>query len=178
MLISIVALIAFLIIVYLAFVNFYPSFGGHVSEERKAQYESSQQFKDGLFVNVKDVPKEASFSETLTIARKFFFQKVENGRPDEDLKVQKIDSTAIAYYQEGTRLIWFGHSAFLLQMDGKNILIDPMFGKVPLYAHSIGSAAGDLAKNCPLKSKNFQRSMPSYCRMTIMIISTMNPLKN
>ncbi len=130
MLISIAVLIALLAIGYWAFVNFYPSFGGDISEERRIQYQSSKQFKDGVFVNTKDVPKEASFSETLSIARKFFFQKVENGRPDKDLEVQKIDSTAIATYQ-GTRLIWFGHSAFLLQMHGKNILIDPMFVNNP-----------------------------------------------
>ena len=30
-----------------------------------------------------------------------------------------------------TQLTWFGHSAFLLEMDGKKILIDPMLGDVP-----------------------------------------------
>jgi len=55
---------------------------------------------------------------------------VPNGRPKEDLKVRKIDSASIANYQGEARLVWFGHSSFLLQMAGKNILIDPMFGKV------------------------------------------------
>ncbi|UJH67352.1 MBL fold metallo-hydrolase [Allomuricauda sp. SCSIO 65647] len=132
MLLSIVILIASLVIIYLAFVNFYPSFGGDVSKERKALYLSSKQFKDGAFVNTKeDIPEDASFSEMLSIARKFFFQKVENGRPEKELEVQKIDSIALAGHRGGTQLVWFGHSAFLLQMNGKNILIDPMFGKVP-----------------------------------------------
>ena len=132
MLLSIILLITLLIVLYFAFVNFYPSFGGDVSEERQARYTASLQFSEGKFINTKkEIPEVASFSKMLSISRKFFFEKVENGRPEKDLEVQKIDSTLIANYQGDPRLIWFGHSAFLLQMDGKNILIDPMFGPVP-----------------------------------------------
>ncbi|WP_431121094.1 MBL fold metallo-hydrolase [Flagellimonas flava] len=131
MLLSIGILIALLVVAYLAFVNFYPSFGGDVSEERQKQYAYSPQFKDGTFKNTKDVPKEASFGEMLSIARKFFFQKVENGRPEMEPPLHKVDSLEIVSQTRGTQLIWFGHSAFLLQMSGKNILIDPMLGAVP-----------------------------------------------
>ncbi|MEO1029751.1 MAG: MBL fold metallo-hydrolase [Bacteroidota bacterium] len=131
MLLSILGLVGMLVIAYVLFVNFYPSFGGDVSKERQANYQSSEQFENGKFVNKKDVPKDPSFSEMLKIARKFFFEKVENGRPNKALAVQNIDSVSVANYDNGTRLIWFGHSAFLLQIDNKNILIDPMFGKVP-----------------------------------------------
>ncbi len=133
--------IAALFLSYLAFVNFYPSFGGDVSQERKAQYQTSEQFSDGKFVNTKaGVPADASFSEMLSIARKMLFQKIENGRPKSDLKVQEIDSAEVATYNGGARLIWFGHSALLLQMDGKNILIDPMFGNVAAPHHWFGTS--------------------------------------
>ncbi|MEW7281219.1 MBL fold metallo-hydrolase [Aquimarina sp. 2201CG1-2-11] len=131
MLLSILGLIGILVIAYFLFVNFYPSFGGDVNKERQALYQHSEQFKNGKFVNKKDVPKDPSFSDMLKISRKFFFEKVESGRPENELVVQKIDSTAIAAYDQGTRLIWFGHSSFLLQIEGQNILIDPMFGEVP-----------------------------------------------
>lgn len=124
-------MIGVLIIAYLAFTNFYPSFGGDVSKEQKIAYQQSNQFKGGKFNNEKDVPKELSFTETVKLAYVFFTTKVPNGRPEQDLKVHKIDSTAIVNYQGEARLLWFGHSSFLLQMGGKNILIDPMFGKVP-----------------------------------------------
>lgn len=29
------------------------------------------------------------------------------------------------------KITWFGHSAFMLEMDGKTLLVDPMFGKAP-----------------------------------------------
>ena len=131
MLLSLIILIGVLFISYLLFVNYYPSFGGDVSKEFQAKYESSENYKDGAFVNQKNVPEDLSFSETLKIARKFFFTKVPDGVPNENIEVQSIDSTQIADYNKETRLVWFGHSAFLLQMNGKNILIDPMFGEVP-----------------------------------------------
>jgi len=130
MLLTLLAIIGLLIIVYFLFVNFYPSFGGDVSKALKSDYSKSDNYKEGQFVNEKDVPKNLNFSETVAIAYKFFTTKVPKGRPEKDLKVQKIDSVAVSDYTQDTRLIWFGHSAFLLQMEGKNILIDPMFGDV------------------------------------------------
>jgi len=62
---------------------------------------------------------------------KEFITGVPNDRPSNELPVLKIDSTEIANFNKGNRLIWFGHSAFLLQLDQKNILIDPMLGDVP-----------------------------------------------
>ncbi|MEM6542468.1 MAG: MBL fold metallo-hydrolase, partial [Bacteroidota bacterium] len=156
MLLSIVILIASLVLIYLAFVNFYPSFGGDVNEERQALYNSSQQFSDGKFINTKkEIPEAASFSKMLSIGRKFFFEKVENGRPDKDLKIQKIDAANIANYHDSPRLIWFGHSAFLLQLDGKNILIDPMLGKVPAPHEWMGAKRFNL--ELPIEIKNLPK---------------------
>ncbi|GEQ85003.1 membrane protein [Patiriisocius marinistellae] len=123
-------LIGFLVITYLAFTNFYPSFGGDISKEQMIVYESSKQFKNGKFSNTNPVPKNLSFSETMKLAYTFFTTKVPNGRPKANLISAKIDSTNIANYNGEARMIWFGHSSFLLQIDSKTILLDPMFGKV------------------------------------------------
>ena len=140
MLLSIVILIVTLVLVYFAFINFYPSFGGDVNKERQAQYQSSPQFSEGKFINTKkEIPEAASFSKFFSIGRKFFFEKVENSRPSKDLAIQKIDSMSIASFEKGTRLFWFGHSAFLVQMDGLTILIDPMLGKVPAPTNWMGA---------------------------------------
>ncbi len=127
----VLSIVLFVVIGYLSFVNFYPSFGGTISKELQLKYTSSPNFKNGKFVNTDhSIPKKLSFSETLGLTKKFFFTKVPKGRPDANIEVKKIDSAAIADYQGPIRLIWFGHSAFLLQIEGKNILIDPMFGDV------------------------------------------------
>lgn len=130
MLITIITFIVFLVATYFLFVGFYPSFGGDVSKEQQKVYAKSPQFKDGIFINKTPVNMDMSFSETLTMFQKFFFTKVENGRPKNNIAVQKIDSTNIATYANPTRFVWFGHSTFLVQIQQKNILIDPMFSEV------------------------------------------------
>ena len=129
--ITTLTIIGILVIAYFLFTNYYPSFGGDVSKEKQETYKTSQQFKNGKFNNTNPVPKELSFNENLKIAYTFFTKKVPNARPKEDLKPITIDSLNIANYKGKARLIWFGHSSFLLQIDGKTILLDPMFGKVP-----------------------------------------------
>lgn len=137
--ITFLSILGILITVYLLFTSFYPAFGGKIDNDRKALYENSQQFNDGKFHNSKDVPKELSFTETLGLVYQFFTTEVPNGRPKNDLEVKKFDVAEIAKYQGATRLIWFGHSSFLLQVEGKNILIDPMFGKVAAPHPLLGS---------------------------------------
>lgn len=139
MLWTILAIAGILILGYFLFVNFYPSFGGDVSEEQKIAYSKSDNYEDGKFVNKKDVPKDLSFAETLSLTRKFFFTKVPNGSPSKNVQVKKIDSVNIANHKTNTRLIWFGHSTFLLQIEGKNILIDPMFSKVAAPHNLLGA---------------------------------------
>ncbi|MET2984785.1 MBL fold metallo-hydrolase [Aureibaculum conchae] len=139
MLLSIITLIIILIVAYLLFVNFYPTFGGDVSKELQAEYATSPQYDKDQFVNTNRVNMDLSFLETVSLARKFFFTKVKNGRPKQDISVTKIDSSNIANYGSPTRFVWFGHSSFLIQMNHKNILIDPMFSDVPAPHSLLGA---------------------------------------
>jgi len=123
-------LIAFFTLAYIVFVSFYPSFGASISKIRQTDYGKSKQFKDGKFQNKKNVPKDLSFSETIKLAYSFFTTKTPNGRPKENLNVISLDSTSVANYKGKARMFWFGHSSFLLQINHKTILLDPMFGKV------------------------------------------------
>ncbi|MCV6630956.1 MAG: MBL fold metallo-hydrolase, partial [Flavobacteriaceae bacterium] len=112
------------------FVSFYPSFGGDVDEERRKTYKQSPQFTDRTFKNSQAVNLNPSFSETLTIARKFFFTKVEEGRPKKDISVPSLQASSYSSSDSEPRLLWLGHSSFWLQINDKNILLDPVFSKV------------------------------------------------
>ena len=126
----IISITGLLVLLYFLFVNFYPSFGGNVSKEKQVIYQKSKQYEENKFKNSKPVPKEASFKESLKDAYAVLTTEVSNGRPKNDLKVNKIDVSSLNDNKYGTRLIWFGHSSFLLQIEEKTILLDPMFSKV------------------------------------------------
>ncbi|SIR29662.1 L-ascorbate metabolism protein UlaG, beta-lactamase superfamily [Maribacter ulvicola] len=128
--IATLSILVILVITTLLFTNFYPSFGGKISKEQELVFQKSKQYKNGKFRNTKEVPKDLGISGTLSLAYKFFTTKVSNGRPKEDLKPQHIKPKNITHYTGEARMIWFGHSSFLVQIDGKNILLDPMFGPV------------------------------------------------
>ncbi len=130
MLWTILTIIVLLVVVYFVFVNFYPTFGGDVSKDRQRLYQSSSNYSDHKFQNIdSSVPPDLGLSKTLGIAYKFFTTKVPNGSPSHDLQVHKVNKKQLIK-QDSTQLIWFGHSAFYLEMNNKSILIDPMFGNV------------------------------------------------
>ncbi|MGI9533084.1 MAG: MBL fold metallo-hydrolase [Lutimonas sp.] len=127
-----VLLIALLLLIVLSgflFVNLSPQFGGTASEKQKAIYIKSDNYKEGKFINQEPVTMDMSLSD-MGKSLVGYFSPIPNTVPKNDIEVEKIDSINIQNYQDKTRLVWFGHSTFLLQMDGKKILIDPMFGDV------------------------------------------------
>ncbi len=109
--IAIVSIIGVLVVIYLLFTNYYPSFGGDVSKEQQKTYQLSSNYKDGKFRNSNDVPKEMSLSETLSLVYTFFTTKVPNGRPTKDIIPQhlnKVNTLSIVhlppYYEAPARV--------------------------------------------------------------------------
>jgi len=138
MIISIGVIITVLIVVIVLFINLSPEFGGKATDEQKAFYKTSENYKDNRFVNKHKVKLDMSLRD-MGKSLVGYFSPQPKTIPKEELPVSKIDSTNIAEYNDKTRLIWFGHSTFLVQIDHKNILIDPMFGDVPAPHPMLGS---------------------------------------
>jgi len=124
------SLITLLIIIGVLFINLSPQFGGVASKQQQELFSKSKHYKDGKFLNNGGVKMEMSIKDSFK-AMWILFKSNSNARPNKNIAVQKIDSITIANYNSKTRFIWFGHSTFLLQIKGKNLLIDPMFGNVP-----------------------------------------------
>ncbi|MGV9012865.1 MAG: MBL fold metallo-hydrolase [Flavobacteriales bacterium] len=96
----------------------------------RTKYASSPNFENGKFKNILRTSMSMSAKDMMkTIAG--FISGGEGLAPKEKIHVRHPDPAAIASPNGSTRLVWFGHSAFLLQIDGKNLLIDPMFGSTP-----------------------------------------------
>lgn len=112
-----------------------PQFGGKLSKNQKELYKDSPNFKDGIFINKEElnVSPKITFSGFVEGLGSLFSkdEKTLATKPNKAIKVESIHSPDISSVKDSTRLVWFGHSTFLLQLENKNVLIDPMFGNVP-----------------------------------------------
>lgn len=142
----VLSLITLLIIIGVLFINLSPQFGGLASKQQQELFSKSKHYKDGKFLNNGGVKIEMSLKDSFK-AMWILFKSNSKAEPNKNIDVQKVDSISIANYNSKTRFIWFGHSTFLLQTKGKNLLIDPMFGDVP-------------APNPLLGNKRFSNELP------------------
>lgn len=142
----ILSLITLLIITVVLFINLSPQFGGLASKQQQELFSKSKHYKDGKFLNNGGIKMEMSLKDSFK-AMWILFKSNSKAEPNKNIAVQKVDSISIANYNSKTRFIWFGHSTFLLQTKGKNLLIDPMFGDVP-------------APNPLLGNKRFSNELP------------------
>lgn len=96
----------------------------------KQRYASSPNFENGKFKNLLPTSMSMSAKDMAKTIAGFISGGVDRA-PKEKIQVLHPDPGLIASPNGSTRLVWYGHSAFLLQIDGKNLLIDPMFGTTP-----------------------------------------------
>ncbi|SMC49246.1 MBL fold metallo-hydrolase [Sporomusa malonica] len=66
----------------------------------------------------------------LATTLKDFVKGNPQGRPDRSIPVEPLDTSSLLG-KEQTRIIWFGHSTVLLEMEGKRVLLDPTFARTP-----------------------------------------------
>lgn len=123
-----ISIIAALVLPVVLFMAFSPQFGGIASKESQAGYKQSSQFRNGKFANINDEKVNMSGDNFVAMIKEQFNMHP-NARPKLAPELITMDSADIANYKGVTRLFWFGHSSFLIQTAGKNILIDPMLGQ-------------------------------------------------
>ncbi|MGB3145548.1 MAG: hypothetical protein WBB24_15730 [Maribacter sp.] len=163
----ILGVIGVLVLVVFLFVSLSPQFGASPSKEQIASYAKSAQFKEGKFHNIGGVASNIAFGDMFKVIKGYFVPQP-NTIPDENISVEQIDAISIANYTGETRIFWFGYSTFLLQINVKNILIDPMFGEVPAPSPMLGTAR--FSKNLPIAIGQLPRIDAGIFPMTIMII--------
>jgi L-ascorbate metabolism protein UlaG (beta-lactamase superfamily)/ABC-type cobalt transport system substrate-binding protein len=127
----ILSIILLIILITIVFVYTSPQFGGSPTKAQKLAYAQTGHYEDGKFVNQVPSPMDVGIKDIPSL----LYQQIKgdpNKQPGIKFDVQKIDSLEIERKPDSiTRLTWFGHSTFLLEIAGKKILIDPMFGDVP-----------------------------------------------
>lgn len=108
-------------------------FGSDPDTDIKKRIEKSVNYKNGVFQN--QSPTEVmrpggSYFETL---RKFL-NKPKDTEPSKPIETVKTDLKK--FNPQEPTIIWFGHSSYILFIDGKKILVDPVFASaspVPFF---------------------------------------------
>ncbi|WP_438445075.1 MBL fold metallo-hydrolase [Gorillibacterium sp. sgz5001074] len=117
-------------------INLHPVFGGNPSREQKERYLTLGHYVKGKFVNQVPTKMDISVSEYVSMLKETL-SGAEGRKPAGPLLVSKVDWSRINKGEDS--LTWFGHSAFLLTLDQKKLLIDPMLGPVASPVSFVGS---------------------------------------
>ncbi|MCK9181429.1 MAG: MBL fold metallo-hydrolase [Fibrobacteraceae bacterium] len=105
-----------------------PRFGKLPSGKRLERIQKSPNYKNGEFQNELPTIRIVGNKNFFTSMYEFFFKTYPNTTPDpQAIKVVKTDLKKLDPDQN--LLVWFGHSSYLLQVNGKRILVDPVFYK-------------------------------------------------
>ena len=121
----IIAIIVALLVAGVTIFLYTPSFGRKPSGDRLKRIQLSTNYKDGQFQNLNHTPDLAEGVSYYTVMKEFFFDKSERNKPKEALPSQKTDLLHLDPSEN--MIVWFGHSSYFIQADGKTILMDPVF---------------------------------------------------
>lgn len=110
----------------MAFLNLAPQFGAKPSGKHLQQIRQSSNYKDNRFVNQTETRIDYSLSNVWGMIR----DGVAARNTSPKAKITAHFGTAVgSQTTDSTALVtWFGHSAVLIQLEGKRIFLDPMLG--------------------------------------------------
>jgi L-ascorbate metabolism protein UlaG (beta-lactamase superfamily) len=124
----IVVILAILIICTWLVLTLYPPFGARASKEKIHTFQKSNNYVKRKFVYFIPTEMETSVMGMISILVDFI-KGNPKGKPKESIPMVALNLPLVR--DQKPKITWFGHSAFLLEMDDKTILLDPMFGRAP-----------------------------------------------
>ncbi len=103
----------------------HPKFGAKPSGKRLDRIKASPNFREGEFQNLSETPQLTEDTNMLGILYTQLFKKAPRKRPSSVIPSVKVDLKSLPSGEN--TLVWFGHSSYLMQIDGNRILVDPVF---------------------------------------------------
>ena len=114
----------FLTFLIVIFINVNPQFGANPNKSQKLFYSNFQNFESGEFKNNEPT---ALFTDEMSFWD--FFKTELNREPIKEIIPIKMDVDSFISTNKGNfKIVWLGHSAFIININGKVILLDPMLG--------------------------------------------------
>ncbi|MCB1303016.1 MAG: MBL fold metallo-hydrolase [Leptospiraceae bacterium] len=111
---------------FAAFSTHCTSMGMAPDGERLERMKASPRYSEGHFRNDAEMPEKPNF---FAVMWKFLWNKA-NTEPA--IHPATLDRQAADFDRapiDGLRITWFGHASVLLELDGKKILLDPVWGQ-------------------------------------------------
>lgn len=116
-------------------------FGKAPSGKRLERIKKSVNYKDGSFQNQSITPVMAEGVSYFAVGKEFLFGKRIRVTPVDNIPSTKTDLLHLDINQNV--LVWFGHSSYFIQIDGKRILVDPVLsGAASPFSFSIKAFKG------------------------------------
>jgi L-ascorbate metabolism protein UlaG (beta-lactamase superfamily) len=100
-------------------------FGKNPAGARLERIKKSPHFKDGKFENLTFTPALTEGYSMMGVISDKLFTSYPRLSPTDQIPSQKTDLLSMPIDQD--ILVWFGHSSYYIQLDGKRILVDPVF---------------------------------------------------
>lgn len=102
-----------------------PKFGKAPTGNRLERMMQADNYKDKAFQNIEETPSLTEGYSMPKIFFNFLFAKFPETIPVDSLPSVKTDLFELPI--DSNVLVWFGHSSYYLQLDGKRFLVDPVF---------------------------------------------------
>lgn len=139
----VITIIVILFIIAIGFIILYKPFGDILSFVNQNDYtQETKLFYDGTFHDITEIKvlngNESEFSDD------------EETIPKGEIPVHQLKTIPVASIEQ-LKWIWFGHSSSMLQMQGLNILIDPVFSE---YASPIQGFGAKRFSKLPIDIEN------------------------
>ncbi|GAB3654236.1 MBL fold metallo-hydrolase [Echinicola sediminis] len=135
--------------------TFIPQFGGSIRKKDLEKFKKSAHWDGKKFNNLTPTLMGFNFRDLPEVLRDNFSDK-QKRTPAKKLPIQAFDPKKFQAADQTPKFIWYGHSVLLLQFNGKNLLIDPMFGE-------------NASPIAPFKTKRFSRN-------TLQLIDQLPPI--
>ncbi len=137
--IFIVVLVALAVLIFLN----QPRFGKRPSGARKERIRQSPNYRDGKFQNLSPTRQMTSGKSYAGSVFDLAVKKKERLKPVNSVPIIKTDLLTLDPGKDV--FVWFGHSSYFIQVDGRRILVDPVFSRAgaPVFFFNTAFKATD-----------------------------------